>query len=62
MPDRICTACGASNPRTATFCGTCDAYVDWADTVTGTEPPDPVQVAADRTGPAFPRGGEDAPG
>jgi len=29
MADRICAACGASNPPTATFCRVCDAYIDW---------------------------------
>lgn len=51
MADRICTACGAANPPTATFCGTCDAYVDWGDPVT-TDDATPRGVPPDAGAPA----------
>ena len=58
MTDRTCTACGASNPPTATFCGTCDAYVDWGDTATtpGTPTPGPSPGAVDPVAGASPDG------
>jgi len=49
MTDRVCSACGASNAESVTFCRTCGAYVAWGGPATmpaGSTVPDATTPAA----------------